>query len=349
MERLPSADCGITLIRLGVVELDTQAKADRTWALPTGPAQVKLFKAWKQDRGTKLVLAAGIALRYRPKMTKDGRIRVPDRERERAEAALKTAADLISVSERCKRSISSPSPPLAFEASSAEGAEFLAKAHDILLPNDPLPLFPVPLLSFDLDEVTRDALLDRLDGVSLLAEALASDHRSGEFHELLRIFERAFKLAPSGLARPLAEFLNKKLKYTMDEVEAWISTRGPLTHADQRSTFATEREVMTLIRRMEQAAYDVLFNKETWRDPSTARRSVWTPQVGLTSSAGTESKVFIGQHHDLSGEAPSDWWGVLPIDFESTYTDQPQSFWPQGWWPWNPLSAYQSGTASAPR
>jgi hypothetical protein len=296
---------------------------------------VALFKAWKLDPGMKLLLAARAPLRYRPKVTKEGRIRVPDRERETAEAALRTAADLISVSDHSKRSISSPSPPVAFEASSAEGAGFLAKAHDILLPNDPLPLFPVPLLSFDLDAATRDALLDRLDGVSLLAEALASDHRSGKFHEFLRIFERAFRLGPSKLPAPLDAFLDRRLNYTLDEIESWFSTRGPLTHADQRSTFATEKEVMTLISRMGQAAYDVLLNKETWRDPSTARRESWSPQIGLTISSGTEARVFTGEHTQIPAEAPSDWWGAFPIDFDSTNTNQPGSFWPSGWWPWS--------------
>jgi hypothetical protein len=119
---IPPADSGLTLIRLGVVKLDHQAEENLTWALPNDPAQVKLFKAWKLDRGMKLVLAAGVPLRYRPKVTGDGRIRVPDRERERAEDALRTAANLISISDRSKRSISSPSPPVAFEASSPTGA-----------------------------------------------------------------------------------------------------------------------------------------------------------------------------------------------------------------------------------
>jgi hypothetical protein len=332
---IPPADSGLTLIRLGVVKLDHQAEENLTWALPNDPAQVKLFKAWKLDRGMKLVLAAGVPLRYRPKVTGDGRIRVPDRERERAEDALRTAANLISISDRSKRSISSPSPPVAFEASSPTGAEFLTKSHEILLPNDPLPLFPVPLLSFNLEAATRDALLDRLDGVSLLAEALASDHRSGRFHEFIRVFERAFKLKPTKLAAPLAAFLDPRLRYTLAEVETWISKRDAVTHADQRSTFATEKDFFTSTHRMEQASYDVLLNKETWRDSATARRSIWTPQIGLTSSTGTQSTVFIGEHTQLAGEASSDWWGSFPIDFESTYTNQPEGFWPHGWWPWS--------------
>lgn len=279
---IPPADSGLTLIRLGVVKLDRQADEHRTWALPNDPAQVMLFKAWKRDRGMKLVLAAGVPLRYSPKVTGDGRIVVPDRARERAEEALRNAANLISISDRSKRSISSPDPPVAFEASSPTGAEFLAKSLEILLPNDPLPLFNVPLLSFNLDAATRDALLDRLDGVSLMAEALASEHRSGRFREFIRVFERAFKLDPPKLAAPVAAVLDPRLKYTLAEVETWISKRDAVTHADQRSTFATEKDFFTSTHRMEQASYDVSLNKETWRNPSSARRSIWTPQVAAS-------------------------------------------------------------------
>ena len=48
-----------------------------------------------------------------------------------------------------------------------------------------------------------------------------------------------------------------------------------------------EAGIMPVVWRMEQAAYDVVFNKAEWHNPSTERRDIWRPTSGTSSSSGS--------------------------------------------------------------
>ena len=135
----------------------------------------------------------------------------------------------------------------------------------------------VRTLSRPLD-VMAELLADRRDGIGLMAEALAHTHAMGRFHDLMRVFERAFALGPWDLVEPLAKFRRgSRLGYSKPEVSNWSELRGPATHADRRSLVLTEPDLRRPVMRMEQAAYDVLLNKATWPDRSTRRRNRWRP------------------------------------------------------------------------
>jgi hypothetical protein len=138
-----------------------------------------------------------------------------------------------------------------------------------------------------LDKDILDSLKDRLDGVALLAEALSHTHPMGMFHEFLRFFERAFARSSSRPAKPLAQFLAESRRgYTQEEIQRWVvELRHPATHADRRPSFALESDIRPVIRRMKQAAYDVLFNKAKWQDSTTERRKIMVPPAGIASKS----------------------------------------------------------------
>src|SRR6185503_17195257 len=141
------------------------------------------------------------------------------------------------------------------------------------------------------------ALQDRVDGVALLAEALSHGHAMGQFHELVRLFERAFARSSNTLLDPLANFLAKAGQgYTRDEVETWVvKMRHLATHADVQPDFALEADVRPVLSRMLMAAYEVLFNKNTWQTPASGRRKVWKPVVGALSTDSTDIFVTKGE------------------------------------------------------
>jgi hypothetical protein len=57
------------------------------------------------------------------------------------------------------------------------------------------------------------------------------------------------------------------------------------THADRRLG-AVESETRRVVNRMEQAAFDVLFNKEKWHEPDIARRKALKPIYGSLAPMG---------------------------------------------------------------
>jgi hypothetical protein len=133
------------------------------------------------------------------------------------------------------------------------------------------------------------ALADRTEGVTLLAESIAQEHQTGKFHEYVRLFERAFNRSGEGLVQPLLGFLSSsRFGYTEVEVRRWLrELRNPATHGDRGRPMVFESGILPVVWRMEQAAYDVVFNKAEWHNPSTGRRDIWRPTSGTSSSSGS--------------------------------------------------------------
>lgn len=82
-----------------------------------------------------------------------------------------------------------------------------------------------------------------------------------------------------------------------------------------------------VIDRMEQAAFDVLLNKATWRDPSTDRRHVWTATAGTTDASGS-AFIVQGTTQVTSGTI-LDACGVFPVDLGGVIKQRPANWWPQ--------------------
>lgn len=222
--------------------------------------------------GMMIFFSAEIDLKYKPKMSSE-EVYFPDEIVTMLNRAFRYYANLISVSEVCRVDISSPSPSMGFIPISREEKDFLDKAKKL---HDELFARAVFGGNF-LDAVAKDQLLDRAEGLSFVAAANSLTDNVAKLHEFVRLFERAFSVPSNELVKLLFIFLsqNKLFDYTEDEIKSWIiEKRDAATHADRRNSFVFSIDLIGDIDRINQAAYDVLFNKTVWHDKSTTRRNL---------------------------------------------------------------------------
>lgn len=320
------------LVRLALLTFDPTPENWREWVLHAGGASIQT--EWSRELesgGLQIFVVASTDLSERPEVSEDGLVIVPEEPLKLTEALIETTANLVAISERCKRSIASPMPSVAFLPEDRETREWLDSTEGILR-NRSGGVVSTSGPSIDMD-TTLQLSSDRSDGVALLAEALAHEHPTGMFHELMRLFERAFRLGPYKLVQPLAEFLAgaEGMNYTLSEVERWIiALRHPATHADRRPSFVLESDVRPVVPRMIQAAYDVLFNKEVWRTPATKRRDLWRPTSG---TSGESFDVYLVQGNPTRLELQSfDEVGSYPLNLDvGLRIPLPPEFWAR--WP----------------
>jgi hypothetical protein len=271
------------LIRLVAVTIKREVPVCR-WAYCLGDVQVQSIEhpPLTNDPGTLFLLAANVELSSA--LPRDGtEILIPDDLRHKLEEALEAMADLLSVTHQCTRSIASFLPYVAIDPIDEDSKQWISTATAIRVGKGGVPDRMKHAL--DLDAAAR-LLTDRLDGASLLAEALCQDHPTGKLHEFMRLFERAFARSARVVCRDLlAGFLSPLgWGYDSTEINHWLDLRDLATHADRRSDYAVETHTRPVVNRMEQAAFDVLFNKEKWRDPSSVRRKVFKPIYGSLAS-----------------------------------------------------------------
>ena len=277
----------------------------------------------QREKEQSLIVYGELGLKRRPKITKTQLVVIPKPERSSLEGALERYANVLAVSEGTKRKMSSPSPCVALVPEDEGDRQFLARASGILQQGNSA----VPDVGRSFDYLSNsDAVMDRTDGLDLLAEALSQVHAGGKFRDLVRVFERAFLQTGESLRYSLSEFLSDTIfSYTCDEVKCWIDLRNRISHADHGSQILLEKDVAWLAHRVEQAAYDVLLNKRTWRSKNTDRRRVWKPIAGTISPYG-DRFMMKGQaatlrfrifdpfrcfSQDLAGglkEYPETWW-----------------------------------------
>ncbi len=314
------------LLRLATVYYQPAQQGLDSWRMLNDGVSVDVADSWERDGKLGMLLVAQLDLAARPELTDNNRIKVPEHARKRAEAAIEASANLVAVAGRCSRTISSPLPYIALVPNDDLSRIWLdsTDGFEVSFEGGLSVRSPSPLSLTDMVE----PLNDRQDGVALLAEALQHVHATGRFHEFLRLFERAFRLGPYHLIDPLSLFLQgAELGYTRQEVERWlIGLRHPATHADRRDEFLLESDIQPVIDRMEQAAYDVLFNKADWRDASAERRTVWVPLGGTRSADSRE--LFV--KHDVQSElrtAVFDGFFAYPLDPTVRLRELPP-----GWW-----------------
>lgn len=292
----------------------------------TNDLRVDITAGRECEGGRWHLAVARVTLPHLPKRTSEGGVVVPEEERHTARAALESAANIASLSLGCRRELSSPNPYVAFEAESDEERAWLAESTGL---DGGLEGVNNQSIKHGLDmesEEELSSLTDRWDGVALLSEALTATRATGRFIDLMRLFERAFRTAAPQLATPLVAFLDKRFGYTTDEVGHWTTTmRGATAHADRRAEFLIEPDVRPYLARVEQAAWDVLMNKEKWRDAAPGRRSVWSPHGGSTSPAG-DLTVAVHSTPTLVAQL-TDRWEEFPLDLGSRVRA------PDAWWP----------------
>ena len=169
--------------------------------------------------------------------------------------------------------------------------------------------------------------MDRLPALSLIAEAHSHSLAAGKFHEYVRLFEYAFALQFSQLPKKLVQFLKPVYGYTTEEIKSWTKIRDPLTHADGKKSdeIYLDSDVRSYIQRIEQAAYDVLFNKEKWHDKSRERRDIWAPIAATTNNSGN-LVIKQGSEPKLGFQVFDD-FGVFPQHLNGIITSPPKEWW----------------------
>jgi hypothetical protein len=238
--------------------------------------------------GTVLVATATIPLgRLAPRK---GAIDIPAEPRELCEDAIGYAADLLAVTARRRRAITSATPSVALIPENDEDRHLFSMVRGIRTPESrSQSTFDLPLL---LDSSLTEALEDRRTGVMLMAEAYSHTTMSGRYRDFVRFFEDAFhvKFYIPRMVKALTATLMPDMRYSTDEIQRWAKLRHPFTHADGTPTrdLATEVDARGVAFRMEQAAMDILMNKAQWNNASTHRRSTWQPTAISTSSDGDQ-------------------------------------------------------------
>jgi hypothetical protein len=315
------------LLRLALLHFDPFPENWLSFSMNIKGVCLATISPWCNKVEKRVCVVAEVGLRDRLELTHKNQIIIPSRARKPAEQAIEAVASMIAVAENCAYSISSPVPCAALKPENDQEQEFLEGTAGIAV--DPQKR-GIPSGGYKVSgELMVEAFEDRLDGVALLAEALSQKHATGRFHEFIRLFERAFKLSSIKLIEALTQYLSGAgLGYTREEVNGWVKDlRNPATHADGKyqAHFVLQSDVRPVIRRMEQAAYDVLLNKADWHNPSTKRKGIWSPSVG-TSSAGAD--VFIVQGEDVELHFQIlDEFCAYPSNLGATVTKMPD-----GWW-----------------
>ncbi len=292
--------------------------------MQVGNVKVETHGSWRKEKCLKVLASATLALTRYPEITSENLVVVPEDLRSQAEFALEASVNLICIIERSKRLISSPTPCVAFVAESKKDRDWLSQRRGIELSKIATAGARLPL---DLG-VVQGLVADRLDGVFLLDEAMSHEHATGKFHELNRFFECAFARSGTHLVKPLFKFLEPaKQGYTKVEVKEWVfDLRHPATHADRRRTFLLESDVRPVVGRMEQAAYEVLFNKEVWRDSASRRREGVRLTSGTTSARSADVFVVRGTGTRFRVQL-LDPFGRYPRDLEGFVTTVPPEWW----------------------
>lgn len=316
----------LTLWRLALVTFSPLPRQGNSFGARFEGAEVQTLGSQEQGDELSVLMAAGVKLHYWPKLAAGRFVVVPDDARGAAERALEILVNTVAVAERCNRAIASPFPWVAFEPTDEEARRWLDAAEGIhqLERVVDFPSITGAPIGFDDTEV-MDGLADRWDGVALLAEAFAHSHPTGRLHELFRVFERAFSQPARRLSPLLVDFLHPRYGYTAEEVDRWIKLRDPATHADIRSDFVLEAEIRPVLRRMEQAAVDVLVNKTNWRGSDGARRDLWRPTAWTKSALG-EGVAHLGSVGQLESQL-LDQFGAYPTDLAGVLTRLPESWW----------------------
>ncbi|MGR3319687.1 MAG: hypothetical protein ACUZ8O_14565 [Candidatus Anammoxibacter sp.] len=312
------------LLRIVTATFTPDPNLHKSWSRQFGSIKISSMKLnVKEDSTWTTLLIAEMEIEF-PEISQDGFVQIPEEKRRKLEFSLETTANIISVFGRCKKVVSSASPCIALITENEKELEILEATKGIFCERKTLSSAQG---TDQLDSEMVTHLQDRLQAVALLAEAQSHSLAVGKFHEYVRLFESAFALQFSQLQKKLLQFLNPVYGYTGGEIKAWTLIRDPLTHADGKKTneIFLDSDARKYTQRMEQAAYDVLFNKKIWHDRSRERRQVWSPIAATTSATGG----FVVKQ----GSEPTftfqlfDEFGIFPMHLNAVINDPPQNWW----------------------
>lgn len=313
------------LARLAAVTLNPRPKdAPPSFRLDSDAASVEVIKASGVEPSKPWYVIRGLVPIAEPSVNAEGLLEVPAGPRAKAEAMIQHAADLLSVTARCQRSLGSCAPSFAFVPENDADRRLLARAVGVSPGISKAP----QVLSSPLDlALVSEAVLGRWDGLALLAEALAHSRASGRYRDLVRFFEMAFQRPFTVCAKKLNQFLRVDFGYTVSEIRNWQNLRHPFAHADRAGVtgIATEHDARPVVGRMTQAAYDVLLNKAEWRSFSSGRRDTWQATAFTADSTGS-GVVVQGSPARIEVQV-LDEFGVFPINAEIGAVGIPDDWW----------------------
>jgi hypothetical protein len=319
-------NCKLNLLRLVTLYLDPTPKSTPDWTVQSDDTDVRIIRSWEIDGKLRLLLGAVLPLKCLPDLDAANSIVVPEYARNAAETAIETYAHLVSIGEMCNCSISSPTPWVALLSEDDEARKWLESTNGILQTTRAETKFRFPISP----EQLKALLPDRLEGAALLAEALAQSNPAGRFNEFIRVFEHAFRTSSVPLVRPLCAFLSGNGQgYSKDEVHNWITiVRHQTRHADLKNqpTFLLSADVRPYIPRVQQAAFDVLFNKATWHDTNSKRRSLWAPMAFVANEHGDQMVIAQGSTPTIQAQL-IDGFGSYPIDLSAHISPVPAHWW----------------------
>lgn len=226
-------------------------------------------------------------------LSTDGFWSIPEDTRKLCEKTIERAAAIMAICNGVKQQIHSAFGPSIFFTPETEAeVELLAQSQGYNNEGANIHIISAPpLSSFDWEEVFSD----RESGLLLMNEALSHQTSSGRFRDYIRLFENAFCLATKELPKKLSQFLYADFGYSREEIRLWINLRDPLSHADNKKNDSVyyEADIAPYIDRIEQAAYDVMFNKLKWAEKSSERRCVWLPS-SYTQNAENKCMIRLG-------------------------------------------------------
>jgi len=316
----------LKLIRLATLYFNPAVKSEINWTIQSDNVELQILGSWRLESKLRLLVAGVMDLPSCPDVDDNNSIIVPAEARIATEAAIEAFANLISIGEMCSRSISSPMPWVGLIPDNADTSVWLEGKNGIAQSTTVESRFRYPTGS----ETLQVLLNDRLQGVALLSEALSHKHPTGQFHEFIRLFELAFATASIQLVSPLASFLSENGQgYTEAETKYWITElRHQATHADlqRQSKFVLASEIRPILTRVQQAAYDVLFNKTDWHLSNIGRRDLLDPMAYI---GAPDSRTL----HIRQGSTPTqvsqliDGFGSYPIDLSNRIPPVPLDWW----------------------
>ena len=316
----------LTLLRLATLYFDPAPQREINWAIQTNDVELKVLGSWKPEGKLRLLVAGITALSSYPDVDDKNSVIVPIEARKITEATIEAFANLVSIGEMCSRSISSPTPWVAFIPEDADASAWLEGKNGIAYSTSTESRFRFSTES----EILQELLKDRLEGVALLSEALSHTHPTGQFHEYIRLFELAFATASAQLVAPLAHFLiGNRQSYTKPETKYWLTElRHQATHADLhlQSRFILASEIRPILTRVQQAAFDVLFNKTDWHSSTTTRRNLWRPMAFVGTP---DSRTLVIRQGSTPTQVSQliDGFGSYPIDLSARLSPVPQNWW----------------------
>ena len=250
-----------------------------------------------------------------------------------AERAVAERINLLAIGAQASFEALSPRPYIFLEPQNDADRERLGELQRIDLPRLRLGVARLAPGAHRSDVDFRAVLEDRPHGVALMGAALASKQGIAKLHELIRVFENAFAVGGGRLIDPLTGFLRShkwELGYTRGEVREWIrELRDPATHADRaRSQVLLDPDVEPRLPRIEQAAYDVLFNKERWHRSDSKRLDRW----GFASMIKRDGSSIVSTGGELGGFDEWDHMRAFKLDERFRIDEMPPDWHAVDWY-----------------